>query len=213
MITCGGMGSGKPKYNRRWTWQEYKERFPQDVRQKTKVRESTFSDEHHHQPGNNRGGEGFKYSIDFASVFTGNPFHNLCLDGPQSREWKSNYSSTAGDDQVHDHLRKIWTYVSNVKGSMSRWRSVSNGVPQDSLWRPVHFNFFIKNIEGLSAHSGASLQMTASSVQLTHLRNEIPSRWTWTNLRSRSMWISGGTTRPSKRSCILVGVILGINTV
>lgn len=53
------MGSGKSKQDKvKGAVKETKKGFYSYVRQKTRIRESSISDEPHHQPGNNGGGEG-----------------------------------------------------------------------------------------------------------------------------------------------------------
>ena len=57
---------------------------------------------------------------------------------------------------------------------------------------------------GSSALS-ASLLMTPSwVVQLTQLKEEMPSRGTWTSLKSMPTWTERGSTRPSISCCSLV---------
>ena len=49
-------------------------------------------------------------------------------------------------------------------------------------------------------------------VQLTHQKDGMSSKETWTSRRGGPMWTSWGSTRPSARSCTWVGAVLSINT-
>ena len=57
-----------------------------------------------------------------------------------------------------------------------------------------------------------NLQMTPSwVVWLARLMDTVPSRGTWTSLRSRLVWTSWSSPRPSARSCTWVGAIPSTN--
>ena len=56
------------------------------------------------------------FNNNFASVFTGSPSsHNSHVDGLQERDRGSKIPSAVREDQVHDHLRKL--YICNSMGS------------------------------------------------------------------------------------------------
>lgn len=69
-----------------------------------------------------------------------------------------------------DHIQRVVVY-----GSMSRWRSVTNVVPQGAVLWLVIFNIFISDVES-GTESASSWMIPSGVVQSTHPREEAPSR-------------------------------------
>ena len=90
-----------------------------------------------------------------------------------------------GFDRLTTQWIRKWLYghtqKAMVSGSMSKWRPVTNGAPQGSVFGPVLFKFFVSNMDSrIECTLIKFADDTKLSVQMTCWREGMPSRETWT---------------------------------